>query len=117
MIDDLFEDEADDTLIKQRATSHLSHIGKPNTETEHPRSALTLCHAVMAALLRTAVGVMSLKIDSKSHLQPLMAAVNPARSVSDREPAVNFEARETTATPHYLSKNIRDLQVMQDRET
>lgn len=54
---------------------------------------------------------MSLKHDSQTHPQPLMAAANVVRSVSDREPASDAKA----PTLQYLSKDIRDLQVFQDR--
>ncbi len=65
----------------------------------------------MAALLLTVGGVMSFKQDSRNHPQPLMAAADVARAVSDREPASDANA----ATQQYLSKDIRDLQVFQNR--
>ncbi|MEJ7593128.1 MAG: polymorphic toxin-type HINT domain-containing protein [Planctomycetaceae bacterium] len=80
-----------------------SNNSEPQTlKTKHSRSFLTRGLAVVAAVLLTVGGVLSLKIDSKTQPQPMMAAVDVG-------------ARETSATPQYLTKTIAEIQPIADR--
>jgi hypothetical protein len=73
-----------------------------NHELTHVSRVVSCCLAIIAALLLTVCGVFTLKEFIRTQPQPLIAAVEAARS-------------ESASTPQYQSKDIRDLQVMQDR--
>lgn len=69
---------------------------------QNPRIVLSRGFAAIAVVLLSVGGYLSLRDSGNTQPQPLMAAIEAERS-------------ESASTLQYLSKDIRDLQVMQDR--
>ncbi len=92
---------------RTRKTEHspLAQSGNRKPKTSNPQSPRPLLSrglAAIAVVLLSVGGFLSLRDYARTQPQPLIAAVEAIRS-------------ESASTPQYLSKNIRDLQTMQDK--
>jgi hypothetical protein len=95
------------TEHRTRKIKHTRHTRSENRKPQTENSAssrpfLSRGLAAIAVVLLSVGGFLSLRDSGHAQPQPLIAAVEAERS-------------ESVSTPQYLSKDIRDLQVMQDR--